>query len=105
LKSCGKKRLNEKIIKREECYHLCKIGLISCDFWMYIRLFQSQIHRRDAEDARGESISGESVRGRFSRSSWRAAINMPERMRTFDLVASHHQIENNYLSAISAALR
>jgi len=33
------------------------------------------------------------VRGRFSRSLRRAAIDMPERLRTFDLVASHHQIK------------
>jgi hypothetical protein len=29
------------------------------------------------------------------------AIEMPERLRTFDLVASHHQIKNDFLSAIS----
>jgi hypothetical protein len=50
-------------------------------------------------------FSGESVRGRFSRSPGPAAIDRPERLRTFDLVASHHQIKNDSLSAISAALR
>jgi hypothetical protein len=69
-----------------------------------MRLFQTQVHRGDTEDAE-EGISGESVRGRFSRSFMLAAINMRERIRTFDLVASHHQIKRNFLSAISAALR
>jgi hypothetical protein len=53
----------------------------------------------------GEGISGESVRGRFSRSAMPATVNISERMRTFDLVASHHQIKNKFLSAILAALR
>jgi hypothetical protein len=30
---------------------------------------------------------------------------VPERLRTFDLVAPHHQIKNNSISAISASLR
>ena len=53
----------------------------------------------------GWFISGESVRGRFSRSLRPAAINRPERLRTFDLVASHHQIKKDSLSAILATLR
>jgi hypothetical protein len=32
---------------------------------------------------------------------WPLAMEMPERLRTFDLVASHHQIKNNFLFAIS----
>ena len=54
---------------------------------------------------REDVFSGESVRGRFSRSPKPSAIDMPERLRTFDLVASHHQIKNDSLSAISASLR
>jgi N-acetylglutamate synthase-like GNAT family acetyltransferase len=41
------------------------------------------------------------VRGRFSRTLKASPIVMPERLRTFDLVASHHQIENHFFSAIS----
>jgi len=67
--------------------------------------FKSRFTAETQRALRGDGISGESVRGRFSRSSIRAAINMPERLRTFDLVASHHQIKNNFLSAILAALR
>jgi hypothetical protein len=54
---------------------------------------------------RQDVFSGESVRGRFSRRLRPAAIKMPERLRAFDLVASHHQIKNDSLSAISASLR
>jgi hypothetical protein len=32
-------------------YHFYKTGLISWGFWIYIRLFQIQVHRGDAEDA------------------------------------------------------
>jgi len=42
---------------------------------------------------------------RFSRGLRIAAIDMPERMRTFDLVASPHQIKNDFHSAIFASLR
>jgi len=31
--------------------------------------------------------------------------DLPKRLGIFDLVASHHQIKNNSLSAISASLR
>jgi hypothetical protein len=65
--------------------------------------------RRDSFEAqralREGGFSGESVRGRFSGSPRPAAINLPERLRTFDLVASHHQIKKDPFSAISASLR
>jgi hypothetical protein len=65
--------------------------------------------RRDSFEAqralREGVFSGESVRGRFSRSPRPAAIDMPERLRPFDLVASHHQIKNDSFSASSASLR
>ena len=71
---------------------------------LYTPISKSRFTAETQRTLRGSGISGESVRGRFSRSS-PAAISMPERLRTFDLVASHHQIKNNFLSAIFAALR
>jgi hypothetical protein len=62
---------------------------------------KKQVHRRDAKAAKRGFFSGESVRGRFSRSSKPATIDMSKRLRTFDLVASHHQIKKSFLFAIS----
>jgi hypothetical protein len=79
---------------------ILNVGFGSMDAYLKSR-FTAETQRA----LRGNGISGESVRGRFSRSSMPAAIDMPEKLRTFDLAASHHQIKNNLLFPILAALR
>jgi hypothetical protein len=57
--------------------------------WFTCRFTAHSSSREDSFETpralREDGFSGESVRGRFSRSPRPSAINMPERLRTFDL--------------------